>query len=59
MRFAVALTFFGIGCATIVACQYTPVATEVREIVAPSAATPASAAPTIQASNEAPSATPR
>lgn len=56
MRFAVALSFFGIGFAAIAACQYTPVMTEVREIVAPSAEMPVSAAPTVQPSNGAPSA---
>jgi hypothetical protein len=60
MRFVVALSFFAIGCGVIAACQYTPVVTEVREQVAPSADTPASAtAPTIQPDNEVPSATPR
>jgi hypothetical protein len=59
MRFVVALSFFAIGCGVIAACQYTPVATEVREIVAPSGDTPASAtAPTIQSDKQAPSATP-
>jgi hypothetical protein len=60
MRFVVALSFFGIGIGVIAACQYTPVVTEMRQRVAPSEDTPASAtAPTIQASNEAPSATSR
>jgi nucleoside recognition membrane protein YjiH len=58
MRFVVALSFFAIGCGVIAACQYTPVMTEVREIVAPSAETPVSAAPTVQHDNQVPSATP-
>ena len=59
MRFVVALSLFALGCGVIAACQYTPVVTEVREKVAPSAETPVSAAaPTIQPSNEAPAATP-
>lgn len=56
MRYAIVLSCFGIG--VVAACQYTPVLTEVREIVAPSAETPVSAAPTIQPNNEVPSATP-
>jgi hypothetical protein len=59
MRFVVALSFFAIGFAAIAACQYTPVLTEVHEIVAPSAETPVSAAPTIQPNDGLPSATPR
>ena len=59
MRFLFAFAFFALGGAAIFACQYTPVATEVREIVAPSADTPASAAPTVQPSNDSPTATPR
>ena len=58
MRVVVALCFLAIGFAALAACQYTPVLTEVREIVAPSADTPVSAAPTVQRANPVPSATP-
>lgn len=60
MRLAVPLTLFLIGCGAIVmACQYTPVATEVREIVAPSGDTPTSAtAPSVQKDNDTPTTVP-
>ena len=60
MRLAIPLALFVIGCGAIaIACQYTPVLTEVHEIVAPSGDTPTSAtAPSIQKNNESPTTVP-